>query len=53
MKAYALERVQLPLIKDAQEETLVGLERQIARIDKELDKLIKEDPHIHNRLDSL
>ena len=53
MKAYTLERVQLALIKDAQEETLESLERQIARIDKELDKLIREDPHIHNRFDNL
>jgi transposase len=53
IKAYALERVQLALIKDAQEETLESLERQIARIDKELDKLIREDPHIKNRFDNL
>ena len=39
--------------KDAQGETLKGLERQIVRIDKELDKLIKEDPHIKNRFDNL
>ena len=53
MKAYALERVQLQLIKDAQGETLKGLERQIKRIDKEIERLVREDPHIKNRFDNL
>jgi transposase len=51
--AYRLEQVQVPLIVKAHREALGQLERQIARIDKELDKLIKEDPHIRNRFDNL
>jgi transposase len=51
--AYRLEQVQVSLIVKAHRETLGQLERQIKRIDKEIERLIKEDPHIRNRFDSL
>ncbi len=54
--AYSLQRVQVELIHQAHRETLAQIEKQIARIDKELSKLIKQDPLISQRasyLDSI
>jgi len=56
MHAYSLQRVQVELIRKAHLETLAQIEKQIARIDKELSKLIKQDPLISQRasyLDSI
>ena len=56
MGAYSQQKVQVKLINKAHKETLAQLEKQIARIDKELDKLIREDPDIlskFNKLDSI
>jgi transposase len=56
IQAYAKQRVQVALIKKAYQETLAQIEKQIARIDQELAKLIKQDPEIFqkaNNLDSI
>jgi len=56
MGAYSKQRVQVKLINKAHQETLAQLEKQIARIDKELAKLIREDPDLlskFNKLDSI
>ncbi len=56
IQAYTKQRVQVALIKKAHQETLTQIEKQIARIDKELSKLIKQDPEIFqkaNNLDSI
>jgi len=52
-QAYAKQRVQVALIKKAQKETLDQLKKQIARIDKELEKLIKQDPGIFQKANNL
>ena len=53
IQAYARQRVQVILIKKAQKETLAQIEKQIARIDKELEKLIKQDPGILQKASNL
>ena len=53
MHAYSLQRVQVALINKAHRETLAQIEKQIARIDKELSKLIKQDPLISQRANHL
>jgi transposase len=56
IQAYSKQRVQVALIKKAHQETLNQLKKQIARIDKELANLIKQDPEIFqkaNNLDSI
>ena len=56
MGAYSQQKVQVKLINKAHQQTLTQLEKQISRIDKELDNLIKEDPDIlskFNKLDSI
>ena len=48
--------LRVALIKKAHQETLAQIEKQIARIDQELAKLIKQDPEIFqkaNNLDSI
>ncbi len=44
--AYRIQKVQVPLIVKAHRETLGQLERQIKRIEKEIERLVREDPHI-------
>ena len=51
--AYSQQRIQVKLINKAHKETLVQLEKQITRIDKELDRLIKQDPDISRKFDHL
>ena len=53
MQAYSKQRVQVALIKKAHQETLAQIEKQISRIDKELAKLIKQDPQILQKADYL
>ena len=53
IQAYSKQRVQVTLIRKAQKETLNQLKKQIARIDKELEKLIKQDPEIFQRTNNL
>ena len=53
MASYKLERVQVPLINKAHKETLAQLERQIERIDQEIDNIIKGDPNLTNRCNNL
>jgi transposase len=53
IQAYNKQRVQVALIKKAQKETLNQLKKQIARIDKELEKLIKQDPEIFQKASNL
>jgi len=53
IQAYHKQRVQVALIKKAQKETLNQLKKQIARINKELEKLIKQDPQIFQRASNL
>jgi len=53
IQAYSKQRVQVALIKKAHQETLNQLKKQIARIDKELEKLIKQDPEIFQRANNL
>jgi len=53
LQAYSRQRVQVALIKKAQKETLNQLKKQIARIDKELANLIKQDPQISQRANNL
>jgi len=53
LQAYSRQRVQVALIKKAQKETLNQLKKQIARIDKELANLIKQDPEIFQRASNL
>ena len=53
IQAYSKQRVQVTLIKKAQKETLNQLKKQIARIDKELANLIKQDPEIFQRANNL
>jgi len=53
IQAYSKQRVQVALIRKAQKETLNQLKKQIARIDKELEKLIKQDPQIFQRANNL
>jgi transposase len=52
-QAYAKQRVQVALIKKAHQETLAQMEKQIARIDQELVKLIKQDPGISQKVNNL
>ncbi len=51
--AYQQQKIQVTLINKAHKETLAQLEKQITRIDKELDKLIKEDPDISRKFNHL
>ena len=53
IQAYSKQRVQVALIKTAQKETLDQLKKQIARIDKELANLIKQDPGIFQKANNL
>jgi len=53
MHAYARQHVQVALIKKAHQETLAQIEKQIARIDQELGKLIKQDPSIFQKANNL
>lgn len=53
MGAYSQQTVQVKLINKAHKETLAQLEKQITRIDKELDKLIKQDPDISRKFNDL
>jgi transposase len=53
VQAYSKQRVQVALIKKAQKETLTQIKKQIARIDKELEKLIKQDPGIFQMANNL
>ncbi len=53
IQAYSKQRVQVALIKKAHQETLNQLKKQIARIDKELEKLIKQDPGIFQKANNL
>ena len=49
----AKQRIQVALIKKAHQETLAQIKKQIARIDKELAKLIKQDPGIFQKANHL
>ncbi len=51
--AYQQQTVQVKLINKAHQETLAQLEKQITRIDKELDRLIKQDPNISQKFNHL
>lgn len=51
--AYALHIIQVELIKQAHQETLAQIEKQIARIDKELSKFIQQNPIIAQRVNNL
>jgi len=53
IQAYHKQRVQVALIKKAHQETLAQLEKQIARIDKELAKLINQDPGTFQKVNNL
>jgi len=53
MHAYALHIVQVELIKQAHQETLTQLEKQIAKIDKELSRFIQQNPIIAQRVNNL
>ena len=53
IQAYHKQRVQVTLIKKAQKETLSQIEKQIARIDKELAKLINQDPNTFQKASNL
>ena len=53
IQAYHKQRVQVALIKKAQKETLSQIEKQIARIDKELAKLINQDPDTFQKVNNL
>jgi len=56
MKAYEKHIVKVPLIEKADRQTLKGIKKHIAEIDKELDKLIHQNPTISqmsNRLKSI
>jgi transposase len=46
MKTYEKHVIKVPLIEKADNETLKELRKHIAEIDKELDKLIRQDPSI-------
>lgn len=51
--AYRLHTVQVKLIKQAHNETLEQLEKQITRIDKELSGFIRQNPLISQNKDTL
>ena len=51
--AYSLQSVQVALIHKAHRETLAQIEKQIARIDKELAKLINQDPDTFQKVSNL
>lgn len=53
MQAYSQHIVQVGLIKKAHQETLAQLEKQIKRIDKELSKLIGNDPTMFQKTNVL
>ena len=53
MHAYNLHVIQVSLIKQAHQETLAQLEKQIARIDKELSKFIRQNPAVSQNKDTL
>ena len=53
MHAYLLHTVQVALIKQAHQETLEQLEKQIAKIDKELSKFIQQNPTISQKVSNL
>lgn len=53
MKAYAFHVVKVPLIMRADEQTLKELKKHIADIDKELDRLIRQNPTISNMSNQL
>lgn len=51
--AYQKRTVQVALINQLHQETLSQLEKQIDRIDKELSKLMKQDPSISQKMHNL
>jgi transposase len=53
MHAYKLHTIQVKLIKQAHSETLEQLEKQIARIDKELSGFIRQNPLVSQNKDTL
>jgi transposase len=53
MRAYSKHVVQVVLIKQAHQETLTQLEKQIAKIDKELSKFIQQNPTISQNVHTL
>ena len=56
MKAYEKHIVQVPLIIKAHQQTLKELKKHIAGIDKEIDRLIRQNPtisHMSNQLKSI
>jgi len=53
IQVYHKQRVQVALIKKAHQETLAQLKKQIARIDKELAKLINQDPGTFQKASNL
>jgi transposase len=53
MKAYALHVVKVPLIMKANEQTLKELKKHITEIDKELNRLIRQNPTISNMTNHL
>jgi len=53
MHAYSRQMVQVALIKKAHQETLTQIKKQIARIDQELSKMMKQDPAISQKVNNL
>ena len=53
MHAYSLHRIQVKLIKQAHNETLEQLEKQITRIDKELSGFMRQNPLVSQNKDTL
>jgi transposase len=51
--AYSKEMVQVALINKVHQETLAQIEKQIVRIDQELNKVIKQDPDIFPKVKNL
>lgn len=56
MKAYEKHVIKVPLIEKADKKTLQEVKKHIVEIDKELDKLIRQNPtisHMSNQLESI
>lgn len=53
MHAYSKHRVQVELIKKVHQQTLAQLEKHIANIDKELSKIVHQDPTILQKINNL
>jgi len=48
MKAYEKHVIQVPLIVNAHRDSLKEIKKHISNIDKELNRIIKQNPKIHN-----